>query len=218
MRVRTTALEWAFGRLYSRFAFAYELVGRIAFGAAWDGRRDMVVSKVQANADGFVLEIGCGEGRLLDKLQQAGVRCIGVDPSPQMVRRAGWRSAMVVRGRAQSLPIGTGMITTIVSTYPGSWIIDDMTQSELFRVSKAGADLYVLLGGEIDRGRGVLMRRALARVVYGRRTGELPPLAFEGFVGSTEVELDRWGSCYIWNGYRLDQRAVDGRSISSSSS
>jgi SAM-dependent methyltransferase len=49
-------------------------------------------------AEGPVLDLGCGPGRLLDALYSRGVPAIGVDASPQAARLARRRGATIVEG------------------------------------------------------------------------------------------------------------------------
>jgi SAM-dependent methyltransferase len=93
------------------------------FSRTYDDRRDgpyhRMVDDMEAAiarrfiGDGCVLEVGCGTGRILDRLE--GRRCFGIDPSRQMLRKARARGHTVVRGAAEALPFADGAFETTVS-------------------------------------------------------------------------------------------------------
>ncbi|HUG16022.1 MAG TPA: class I SAM-dependent methyltransferase [Thermomicrobiales bacterium] len=217
MTPRATVLRWCFNALYGRLAFAHEVTGWIAFGAAWDARRGLILDRTRTSR-GVVLDIGCGDGRLLERYECSRVRCLGVEPSPGMARRANARGAFVVRARAEQLPARSSSVATIVSTYPGPWIMSAETHTEIARVAAVSCDVWLLLGGTYERGPGAGARRLVTRMAYGRQTAEPPDMAIPGFIGSWEIVSDAWGSALVWHGRRWDQRPADGRTESSSSS
>ena len=59
-----------------------------------------------------LLEIGCGTGQWLSELAKAGYDIVGLDPSQNMLRTAMEKSRqlMLIQGRAESIPFGTGTI------------------------------------------------------------------------------------------------------------
>jgi ubiquinone/menaquinone biosynthesis C-methylase UbiE len=64
------------------------------------GRRDVAFwQRLAARAEGAVLELGCGTGRVSLPLAKAGVRVVGVDRSAGMLARAAMRRARLNRGR-----------------------------------------------------------------------------------------------------------------------
>lgn len=69
-----------------------------------------------AGARGRTLDVGCGTGRNLP-LYPAGVSVIGVDPSPDALRKARARAPAVplVRASAEALPFRDGAFDTVVS-------------------------------------------------------------------------------------------------------
>src|SRR6185436_3570970 len=72
------------------------------------GRRDVPFwRRVAAEADGQVLELGCGTGRVSLPLARAGIELVGVDRSAPMLQRAIRRARSTrskVRGRSELLP------------------------------------------------------------------------------------------------------------------
>jgi SAM-dependent methyltransferase len=199
MPIRTRILRWLFKQLHSRLSFAHELVGRCAFGESWDSRRIVLLANARMN-DGLVVDVGCGDGRLLHRLQLAGAFCVGVEPSKSMASRARNRGCSVVRARADGLPFADGSVATIVCTYPGPWITEVGSNLEFARVVAPVGCLIVLLGGDYVRGRGAKLRRAALQLVYGRREAVTTELTFSGFDGGLEITSDRWGDAVYWRG------------------
>lgn len=67
-------------------------------------------------AQGRTLDVGCGTGRNLPLLP-AGVRAIGLDPSPEALARARRRAPGIplVRGSAEALPFRDASFETVLS-------------------------------------------------------------------------------------------------------
>lgn len=201
-RIRGRVLQLVFQLLYTRLGFLHEAAGRIAYGPAWNGRRLHVVP---ADPAGTLLDIGCGEGRLLRSITALHVFALGAEPSQTMVRRANQHGVSIVQATAQSLPVRSGAIQHVIATYPGPWIVDPLTWDELARVTTPGATVRVLLGGDITRGRRSLVRRRLLRLAYGGggvRAEQLPPLGNEEVVGEYIFVEDEWGTAIVWSGIR----------------
>src|SRR5262249_45912255 len=65
---------------------------------------------VGAELDGSVLDIGCGEGRLVDHLP-AGVAWVGVDASPEQIAQCPWRP--LVLGDMRRLPFADNSFAAV---------------------------------------------------------------------------------------------------------
>ena len=75
------------------------------------GRRDVPFwRRVALAADGPVLELGCGTGRISVPLAAAGVPLVGIDRSSEMLARAVRRAAKGHRAAAARTPAGTSSI------------------------------------------------------------------------------------------------------------
>ena len=199
-RARARALRTTFQLLYTRLGFLHEPVGRAVFGAAWDGRRRSILPE---SLSGCLLDLGCGEGRLLGTLDRHSCSGFGIDPSPVMARRANDRGIDVVVATAQALPLRNGCARHVVVTYPGPWIVNPGVWDEIVRVTVAGATINILLGGDISRGRGSSARALLIRLAYGgqhKATGELPRLGHSLVIGEYESVEDHWGIAMRWRG------------------
>jgi SAM-dependent methyltransferase len=198
----------SFQLLYGRLVALHERAGRLLFGAAWQARRELVLP-VAGAPDAVVLDIGCGEGRLLARAKRHGWNAIGVDPSREMTRRARRRRLHVVRADARRLPLPNERVAWVCCTYPGPWIADSRTWDELARVTLPGATVRILLGGTYERGRGSRVRKRLASIAYGRSASSAIGEATAGLghpliVGRLERVDDRWGVALLWCGMRVE--------------
>ena len=96
------------------------------------GRRDVPFwRRVALASDGFVLELGCGTGRITVPLARVGVRLIGIDRSTPMLNRARRRLARLanspthkftssvdlVRGDIRTLPFAPRAFSTVIAPY-----------------------------------------------------------------------------------------------------
>jgi ubiquinone/menaquinone biosynthesis C-methylase UbiE len=93
------------------------------------GRRDVPFwRRAAAAADGPVLELGCGTGRVSLPLARAGVELVGIDRSAPMLDRARKRilkssnrqaaqSLRLVRGDIRSLPFASGTFRMVIAPY-----------------------------------------------------------------------------------------------------
>jgi SAM-dependent methyltransferase len=62
------------------------------------------------------IDIGCGPGRLVSRLRDQGVTCIGLDMSAGLLREARTASAgAFVQGDAQALPIADGLFDRVLA-------------------------------------------------------------------------------------------------------
>ena len=205
LTLRQRALQFAFTLLYGPLAGLHEVAGKALTGAAWHGRRIRLLDQIPS---GTLLDIGCGEGRLLVAAEDRGMTAIGIDPSMPMLRRARRRGAPVICARVQQLPLLDGSVGAVVCSYPGPWIIEPGTWSELARVLTPGAPVQMLLGGATTVGRGAGLRKLLARVAYGRladggAAAQLPTLGCSLIIGSYETRADDWGMAIVWRGQRI---------------
>jgi ubiquinone/menaquinone biosynthesis C-methylase UbiE len=93
------------------------------------GRRDVPFwRRVASAADGPVLELGCGTGRVSLPLARAGVEVVGIDRSAPMLSRARRQitkspnrhlsnSLRLVRGDIRALPFGARSFAMVVAPY-----------------------------------------------------------------------------------------------------
>jgi ubiquinone/menaquinone biosynthesis C-methylase UbiE len=93
------------------------------------GRRDVPFwRRVAAGADGPVLELGCGTGRVSRPLARAGIQLVGIDRSGPMLERARrqilrsahpqvLKSLRLVRGDIRALPFEPGAFPMVIAPY-----------------------------------------------------------------------------------------------------
>jgi ubiquinone/menaquinone biosynthesis C-methylase UbiE len=186
--------RWLEPRLYTRFAWSYDLVAWFVSLGQW--KRWQVVG-LERLPPGSALEIGHGPGHVMIRLLRAGRPATGLDPSIQMSRQAANRltraglARPLVRGRAQSLPFASEAFQGVISTFPSSYILDPQTESEVWRVLRPGGSFIVLPGAYVT-GRSLPDRFA---AWLNRRAGqaeELPEGWREAFEGQGfQATLDR---------------------------
>ena len=70
---------------------------RLVDAARWSARADRADLRARRLAAPPVLDLGCGPGRLVQALTEQGVDCLGVDVSPEAVRRTRRRGAPALR-------------------------------------------------------------------------------------------------------------------------
>jgi len=199
-------LQRVFELLYTRLGFLHEATGRMVYGAAWDGRRRLVIPP---DSPGILIDLGCGEGRLLRKVVAGGYFAVGIEPSRQMAERAARRDACVIQARSQAIPVRSSLVQSVVSTYPGPWIIEPDTWNEIARVTKPGATVTLLLGGDYKRGRWAAVRRRVLRLAYGNAgdTSAMPSLGHPLIEGAYQTIDDDWGTAILWSGIRREDEA-----------
>src|SRR5829696_579176 len=86
------------------------------------GRRDVPFwQRMASRAEGQVLELGCGTGRVSIPLANAGVDIVGVDRSAPMLERARKRTksngVRFVRADIRALPFGDGSFPSVIAPY-----------------------------------------------------------------------------------------------------
>ena len=172
-------LRFFFDHLYHSFAWAYDLVAAAASLGRW---RQWVQASLPFIRGSRVLELAFGTGMLQQSLLADERRMIaGIDESAQMVeiarrrlRRAGSRSANLIRGRAERLPYANDVFDTVVSTFPNEFIVDPGTLAEVRRVLRPGGRLIVVAVAWIV-GRRPMDRAAAWLFKSTRQTPDLKP-------------------------------------------
>jgi 2-polyprenyl-3-methyl-5-hydroxy-6-metoxy-1,4-benzoquinol methylase len=69
------------------------------------------------SAGGTVLDMGCGDGEISARLSEAGFRVLGIDASPEMLRRANLRKAELLEQVRSRLEFALGDITDFASEH-----------------------------------------------------------------------------------------------------
>ena len=192
-------LRLGFRLLYHEMAWGYDLVSWIVSLGQWRDWQRVAMGYVCGPR---VLDLAFGTGNLMLDWHAAGIRSVGVDLSPQMVRiaarklRARALPLALTRGRAQALPFVDKAFDGVASTFPAEFILERATLKEVIRVLRPGG-CFVVVVGVCLTGRDPLSR--LIEWLYtitGQRPA-LPPvekLALpKGFAGRWEkVPGDGW--------------------------
>ncbi|WP_405778426.1 class I SAM-dependent methyltransferase [Streptomyces sp. NBC_00859] len=149
----TTTLQEAFLR---EFHAERPAVTADAFGGgrAADGRSSYEILCDRVAGDRRVLDLGCGDGLLLELLARTGDdrQLTGVDLSPEALQLARERhslsGATLLEGRAQHLPFAGGSFDACVS-HMALMLMGEVEQviAEIARVLSPGGTLACVIGG-----------------------------------------------------------------------
>ena len=112
-------------------------------------------------AAGEVLEVGVGSGLNLAFYDPARVHAVvGIDPSPELLARAGSRAegapvpVTLVLAAAEQLPFAAARFDSAIVTYTLCSVVDPVRAlAEVRRVLRPGAPLYFVEHGRSDRAR-----------------------------------------------------------------
>jgi ubiquinone/menaquinone biosynthesis C-methylase UbiE len=170
--MKPNLLTWLLWRasqlLYSHFACSYDFAAWLVSNGQWRVWQRVGLADVP---EGRVLEMAFGPGHLLKERAAAGFPMIGLDRSPQMVRKASRRlrragyPLRVTRGEVRRMPFTTGQFEAILSTFPAEFIADPAVHAEARRLLRDGAPWIIIPSARITGRRG--LDRILA--VFGRQ-------------------------------------------------
>ncbi len=131
-------VRWGFHQLYTRFAFAYDLVSIIVSRGEWRSWTRAAIPFLRGTR---ILEIAFGTGNLHLDLSDAGYTAIGIDLSPNMhaLTQKNFRAQQralprLVRTRVQTLPFPDAAFSSLVMTFPPGFVYDMDAMRELWRV------------------------------------------------------------------------------------
>lgn|GEM_PF-3312590 len=78
-----------------------------------------------------VVDVGCGHGRLGERLRRPGRRVIGIEPDPEMARRAGQRlDRVLAAGAEEALPALDGTSDTPVDCFVFADVLEHLFEPE----------------------------------------------------------------------------------------
>jgi ubiquinone/menaquinone biosynthesis C-methylase UbiE len=171
------------------------------------GRRDVPFwTRVARRADGRVLELGCGTGRVSAPLARAGVDLVGVDRSAPMLARAITNSPTrhfanarlsLVRGDIRDLPFASHSFAMVIAPYG---ILQSLTRARdlsdaltsVARVIRAGGTLGVDLVPDVPK-----WREYTNRVQLRGRLGAAHLTLVESVRQDRRRGLTTFDQCYI---------------------
>ncbi|MGA2907798.1 MAG: class I SAM-dependent methyltransferase [Terracidiphilus sp.] len=116
-------------------AFVHELAGGVLeWLAAQPGER--------------ILDLGCGDGQLTQRIAASGASVVGIDSSPAMVTAARTRGIKADLGPAEKLPYPDQMFEAVFSNAALHWVRgQDETLSQVRRVLRPGGRFVAEMGG-----------------------------------------------------------------------
>jgi ubiquinone/menaquinone biosynthesis C-methylase UbiE len=202
-KIISSCLALIFHLLYHQFAWAYNIVARIASLGMW---YQWVNAALPFLDYGPVLELGFGTGHLICELSDRGINVVGLDKSMHMAKlsRSSLRKIKVtselVNGSAQYLPFTNQHFQKIVSTFPSPFILERLTLLEIWRVILPGGQVVIIPAAWIT---GASLWYKLAALLF-RVTHQTPPIvsdlddAFSGLRNELEAI-----------GFKVQQRIVE---------
>jgi SAM-dependent methyltransferase len=122
---------------------AYEKNGAFVHGMAGG-----VVEWLDAKPTDSILDLGCGDGQLTQRLAATGASVTGVDASPEMVAVARLRGLNVHQASAELLPFADRSFDAVFSNAALHWVRDqDAMMAEVHRVLRPGGRFVAEMGG-----------------------------------------------------------------------
>jgi SAM-dependent methyltransferase len=145
---------------------AYEKNGAFVHGMAGG-----VLELLVPGAGERILDLGCGDGQLTQRIAASGADVVGVDASAEMVVAARSRGITADEARAEALPYADRSFDAVFSNAALHWVRNqDAMMAEVHRVLKPGGRFVAEMGGQgnIAAIRVALMA-VLAKHGYGDR-------------------------------------------------
>jgi len=112
------------------------------------GMASGVFDWLDAQAGESILDLGCGQGQLTERIGALGAVVRGVDSSAQMIAAARARGVAADEGNAEELPFADKCFDAVFSNAALHWIRNqDAMMSEVRRVLKPGGRFVAEMGG-----------------------------------------------------------------------
>jgi trans-aconitate methyltransferase len=149
---------------------AYEKNGAFVHGLAGG-----VLEWLAPKAGEYILDLGCGDGQLTQRIAATGASVVGVDSSAEMVAAARGRGLVANEANAETLPYRREEFDAVFSNAALHWVRDqDAMMAQVHRVLKPGGRFVAEMGGH---GNIAAIRVALMAVLerhgYGDREDEV---------------------------------------------
>src|SRR5580658_6422112 len=95
-----------------------------------------------------ILDLGCGDGQLTQRIAASGAHVVGVDASAEMVAAARARGIAADHAGAEGLPYADNSFDAVFSNAALHWVRDqNAMMAEVHRVLKAGGRFVAEMGG-----------------------------------------------------------------------
>jgi SAM-dependent methyltransferase len=139
-------------------------------GAFVHGLAGGVLEWLAAQPGERILDLGCGDGQLTQRIAAAGAIVTGVDNSPEMIRAARARGVVAEIGDAESLPYPDSAFEAVFSNAALHWVRgQDAMMREAHRVLRSGGRFVAEMGGH---GNIAAIRVALTAVLARHGFGD----------------------------------------------
>jgi len=111
---------------------------------------DAVLQLLDPKPGELILDVGCGDGVLTQRIAEAGAKVIGLDSSEEMVEAARARGIDAFVADAEEMDVGRfGQFDAVFSNAALHWMLDpDAVASGIFRALKDGGRFVGEMGGE----------------------------------------------------------------------
>ncbi|HKR24870.1 MAG TPA: methyltransferase domain-containing protein [Allosphingosinicella sp.] len=121
---------------------------------------DAVLQLLAPQSGELILDVGCGDGALTQKIAAVGANVIGLDSSPEMVEAARARGIDAFVADAEAMDLERfGQFDAVFSNAALHWMLDpDAVATGIFKALKPGGRFVGEMGGE---GNLAILRRGL---------------------------------------------------------
>ena len=156
-------VKLGFRLLYNELAFTYDSVSWIVSLGAWKCWQRKALEYLEPSSQGKILEIAHGTGTIQSDLNDLGYDTIGIDFSRNMgkiTRQKLIRKQIIpqlARSKVQHLPFAPASFRAIITTFPTSFIVEEATLYELYRVLCDGGRLIIVPNATLTGG-GIIKR------------------------------------------------------------
>jgi trans-aconitate methyltransferase len=117
-------------------------------GAFVHGLAGEVLEWLAAAPGERILDLGCGDGQLTQRIAETGASVVGVDASPEMVAAARSRGIAAEQAAAESLPGPDATFDAVFSNAALHWVQDqDAMMTQVRRVLVPGGRFVAEMGG-----------------------------------------------------------------------
>lgn len=128
---------------------------------------DAVLQLLDPQPGELILDVGCGDGALTERIVEAGASVIGLDSSVEMVEAARGRGIDAFVADAEDMDLERfGQFDAVFSNASLHWMLDaDAVATGIFKALRAGGRFVGEMGGE---GNLATLRRALRDELVAR--------------------------------------------------
>jgi len=149
---------------------------------------DAVLQLLAPQPGELILDVGCGDGTLTQRIAAAGAHVIGLDSSPEMVEAARARGVDAFVADAEAMDLEKfGQFDAVFSNAALHWMLDpDAVATGIFKALRDGGRFVGEMGGE---GNLATLRRALREILVerGYQMPEQDPAWYAGIDSFTRL-------------------------------